>query len=121
MIRTIAALLLSTLLVACGQTQPPPASIAAAPAQPAPPTPQPPADRIVVIRKATCDTLLVLAPEDRAQASMFYIGYQASLARAKTINVSAIPGIETQAIKYCEAHPKSTVSQAFTNAYARNR
>jgi hypothetical protein len=124
MTRNIAFLLLSTLLAACAQTQPPSAT---APATPPTATPQTstgqaaPRDRIVEIRRATCDTLLGLTPEDRADASMFYIGYQASQSRARTINVSAIPGIETQAINYCVAHPNSTVSQAFTDAYLRNR
>jgi hypothetical protein len=79
------------------------------------------ADRVVVIRRATCDTLLALAPEDREDASMFYIGYQASRFRAKTINVNLIPTIEAQAISYCAADPNRPVAQAFTEAYLRTR
>jgi HdeA/HdeB family len=122
MTRNVAALSLSTLLVACVQAQPPAPSAPAAPPPAASQAAQAPSgDRIVVIRKATCDTLLGLSPDDRAVATMFYIGYQASQSRARTINVGAIPAMETQAIKYCEAHPASTVSQAFNNAYVRNR
>jgi hypothetical protein len=65
--------------------------------------------------------LLGLAPEDRAAASMFYIGYQASRLRASTINVGVIPSIEEQAITYCEENPDRTVAQAFANAYSRAR
>src|SRR5215472_1983461 len=96
-----AVVLLSGLLVACVQTQPPEATTS-----PAPPTPQAqtqapapaqaaaapaPTDHIVSIRRAKCEDLLGLAPDDRAAASMFYIGYQASHLRASTINVGVIP------------------------------
>ena len=125
-----AALLLSGVLVACVQTQPPEATTSPAPspppAQAQAPSPQaaavpPPADHIVSIRRARCEDLLGLAPDDRAAASMFYIGYQASRLRTSTINVGVIPSIEEQAINYCEEHPDRTVVQAFANAYSRAR
>jgi hypothetical protein len=131
-----AALLLSGLLVACAQTQPqeavapapsPPAS-APAPAQaaePAPASPQEaaptPVNRIVEIRRAGCENLLTLPPDDRAAASMFYIGYQAARFRSRTINVGGIPSIEAQALTYCQEHPDHTVAQAFAQAYSRVR
>jgi hypothetical protein len=52
---------------------------------------------------------------------MFYIGYQASRLRARTINVGRIPSIEEQAIGYCQENPDRTVVQAFANAYSRTR
>jgi len=126
-----AALLLSGVLVACVQTQPPEATTSPAPspppAQAQAPSPAlaaavpPPADHIVSIRRARCEDLLGLAPDDRAAASMFYIGYQASRLRTSTINVGVIPSIEEQAIAYCEEHPDRTVVQAFANAYSRAR
>ena len=128
-----AAVLLSALLLACVQTQPPEATAPPAPSPPpaqaqAPVPPAPtaaaepaPADRIVNIRRASCEDLLKLAPEDRAAASMFYIGYQASRLRASTINVGVIPSIEEQAIAYCEDNPDRTVTQAFADAYSRAR
>ena len=82
-----AAVLLSALLVACVQTQPPEATAPPAPSPPPAQVPAPvqasaaepaPADHIVNIRRANCADLLKLSPEDRAAASMFYIGYQAS-------------------------------------------
>jgi hypothetical protein len=62
-----------------------------------------------------------LAPDDRAAASMFYIGYQASRLGASTINVGVIPSIEEQALAYCEENPDRTVAQAFADAYSRAR
>jgi hypothetical protein len=138
------ALLLSGLLVACAQTQSPEATAppepaqapASAPAQtpaPAPgeaqapaPAPAPvaasaPADHIVNIQGASCEDLLRLSPEDRDAASMFYIGYQASRFRARTINVGVIPSIEAQAVTYCAENPRRPVAQAFSEAYSRAR
>ena len=128
-----AAVLLSGLLVACVQTQPPEATTPPAPSPPPAQTqaPAPPAqaaaaepapvDHIVNIRRARCEDLLGLSPEDRAAASMFYIGYQASRRRASTINVGVIPSIEGQAIAYCEENPDRTVAQAFADAYSQAR
>jgi len=117
-----AALLLSGVLVACVQTQPPEATTSPAPSPPPAQAQAPsPADHIVSIRRARCEDLLGLAPDDRAAASMFYIGYQASRLRTSTINVGVIPSIEEQAIAYCEEHPDRTVVQAFANAYSRAR
>jgi len=125
-----AIVLLSGLLCACAQTQPPaaaaPPALAAAapPAQAAAPPPSPaagsvPADRIVSIRGANCETLLNLSPDDRVEAAMFYIGYQASRVRARTISVSLIPSIQTRAFDYCAAYPERPVVQAFAYAYLR--
>jgi len=127
-----AAVLLSSLLVACAQTQPPEATAPPAPSSaPAPavvpgPTQAPaaesaPADHIVNIQRARCGDLLRLAPDDRAAATMFYIGYQASRFRARTINVALIPSIEAQALTYCEENPDRPVVQAFAEAYSEAR
>jgi hypothetical protein len=97
---------------------PPPPIAAPAPAPVAEPTP---GDRLVTIREATCERLLELSPDDRAAASMFYIGYQASRLQARTINVGLIPAIEEQAIGYCQENPDRTVVQAFAHAYSRSR
>ena len=143
------AVLLSGLLVACAQPQSPEATAPPGPAQAQAPAPAPaqapgpaqaapapaetaaqapapaaeaaPVDRIVTIQRAGCEDLLRLSPEDRAAASMFYIGYQASRSRARTINVSLIPSIEAQAVTYCQESPRRTVAQAFAEAYSRTR
>jgi hypothetical protein len=125
-----AAVLLSALLVACVQTQPPEATAPPAPSPPPAQVPAPvqasaaepaPADHIVNIRRANCADLLKLSPEDRAAASMFYIGYQASRFRARTIKVGVIPSIEGQAIASCEENPDRTVAHVFAKAYLQTR
>ena len=120
----IGVVLLSGLLFACVQ-QPPPNTTAAAPPPPpvaAPPAPvaeAPPANRFVSIRGARCSRLLELPEDDRAAASLFYIGYQASRLNARTINVGRIPDAEAQALGYCEASPNQSVANAFRRAYLR--
>jgi hypothetical protein len=126
------------LLFACAQMQPPEATAPTPPPsaqEAAPPSPQAPAppptqaaaaapatgDHIVDIQRASCQDLLSLSPEDRDAASMFYIGYQASRFRTRTINVGMIPSIEGQAITYCAENPARTVFQAFAEAYSRTR
>ncbi|MGH7060628.1 MAG: HdeA/HdeB family chaperone [Stellaceae bacterium] len=131
-------LLLSGFLAACVQTQPPAATAPAAPppAQAAAPTPaqaSPPAaapaqaaapvptDHVVNIRRAGCQDLLRLSPDDRRAASMFYIGYQASRVRASSINVGLIPSIEAQAVTYCAENPNRTVADVFAEAFSSVR
>src|SRR5436190_16622430 len=65
----------------CACVQPPDAAVPAAPTPPpaAAPTPAPvaeptPSNRWVNIQGATCERLLELSPDDRAAASLFYIG-----------------------------------------------
>jgi len=127
-----AAVLLSGLLVACAQAQPPAATAPPAPAQagapaeasvpaPAAPAESPPGDHLVYIRRASCQDLLNLTPEDRAAASMFYIGYQAARLRARSINVGVIPSIQAQAFAYCQEDPDRPVAQAFAEAYSLAR
>jgi hypothetical protein len=120
-----AIVLLSGLLFACTQPQPPqtaapPPAPPPAPA-PAPTSEAPPAERIVTIRRATCQALLDLSPDDRAIASMVYIGYQASRFRSATINVNAIPSMQSLAQTYCAAYPNRTVADAFADAYSLAR
>lgn len=119
-----AVVLLSGLLFACVQA-PPPAPPPAAPPpaamvpQPAPaPVAQPtPGNRRVSIQTASCQRLLELSEDDRAAASLFYIGYQAARFRARTINVGAIPDTEAQAYEYCQARPNRPAVEAFRRAY----
>jgi hypothetical protein len=116
----IAIVLLSGLLFACAPAEPP-----AAPPPP-PPAPAPvadamPVDRFVNIQRASCADLLKLSPDDRAAASMFYIGYQSSRVRAAAVNVPAIPDVEFAAESYCEDHPGRTAAQAFAVAYSSFR
>jgi hypothetical protein len=120
----IGVVLLSGLLFACVQAPPPntaaapPPPPAVAPA-PAPVVEAPPANRFVSIRGARCSRLLELPEDDRAAASLFYIGYQASRLGARTINVGRIPDAEARALSYCEASPNQSVANAFRQAYLR--
>jgi hypothetical protein len=117
--------LLSGLLFACAQppgattaAAPPPPPLASAPAPTPAPVAQPaPGSRRVSIRGAKCARLLELPDDDRAAASMFYLGYQASRFRARAINVSAIPSAEAEALDFCQRFPNRTVAEAFRQAY----
>ena len=115
--------MLSGLLFACAQppgapAAPPPPEVAPAPA-PAPVAQPTPGNRRVSIQGARCERLLELSPDDRAAASLFYIGYQAARLRARTINVGAIPTAEAWAYDYCAAHPNVSAATAFRLAYLR--
>jgi hypothetical protein len=116
--------LLSGSLCAC--VQPPDAAAPATPAPPpvaapapapAPVAEPPPGNRWVSIQGATCERLLELSPDDRAAASLFYIGYQAARFRSRAINVVAIPDAEVWADSYCAEHPGRPVVEAFRQAY----
>jgi hypothetical protein len=116
---------LSGSLCACVQPQeaaapaPPPPPVAAPEPEPAPaPAAEPtPSNRWVSIQGATCERLLELSPDDRAAASLFYIGYQAAHFRSGAINVAAIPNAEQWAESYCAEHPGRPAVEAFRQAY----
>ena len=115
----------------CACVQPPGAAAPAAPTPPVaapasapPPAPVPapvaeptPSSRWVSIQGATCERLLALSPDDRAAASLFYIGYQAARFRSRAINVAAIPNAEEWAESYCTEHPGRPAVEAFRQAY----
>src|SRR6266478_8056446 len=108
----------------CACVQPPDAAAPAAPMPPpvAAPAPAPAAepttsDRWVSIRGATCERLLELSPDDRAAASLFYVGYQAARFGSRAINVAAIPDAEAWASSYCAEHPGRPAVEAFRQAY----
>jgi hypothetical protein len=112
---------LSGSLYACVQ---PPAAAPAAPTPPpvaapapAPVAEAPPGNHWVSIQGATCKRLLELSSDDRAAASLFYIGYQAARFRSKAINVAAIPNAEEWAENYCAEHPGRPAVEAFRQAY----
>jgi hypothetical protein len=120
-----AAVLLTGLLCACAQPQPQPPATPAPPAPPpapaAAPATQPTADRYVNIRRATCGAMLALSPDDRAAASMFYIGYVSRRFGVSTINVGLIPSIEGLALDYCGIEPNRPVADAYAEAFQDTR
>jgi hypothetical protein len=115
---------LSGSLCACVQppeaaapAPPPPPPVAAPAPAPAPVAEPTPGDRLVSIRGATCERLLELSPDDRAAASLFYIGYQAARFGSRAINVAAIPKAEEWVESYCAEHPGRPAVEAFRQAY----
>jgi hypothetical protein len=101
--------------VAAAVPAPPPVT---APAPTSGPVAEPtPSNRWVNIQGATCERLLELSPDDRAAASLFYIGYQAARFRSRAINVAAIPNAEEWAENYCTKHPGRPAVEAFRQAY----
>jgi hypothetical protein len=115
---------LSSSLCACAQSPEPAAPAAPTPPPVAAPAPAPapvaeptPSNRWVSIQEATCERLLELSPDDRAAASLFYIGYQAARFRSRTINVGAIPNAEEWAARYCAEHLGQPAVEAFRQAY----
>jgi hypothetical protein len=121
----IAVVLLTGLLCACvpppppGPAQPAPAPPPAA-AQPAPPAAEA-AARWVRIRAVPCSRLLELSDEDRAAASMFYHGYEASRRGTREINVNGLGHVGALVLSYCTAYPDRPVVDAYREVYALNR
>jgi hypothetical protein len=114
------------LLAACAPASPPappPAPVPAeAPAPPAPPPEPPAATAPIPIRSLGCADLLGAADDDRAAASMFFIGYRAALAHVHDLSISQIQAIEEKALATCTAHQTMPAAQAFGEAIAtRNR
>jgi hypothetical protein len=111
-------MLISGLLFACA---PPPAPV---PPPPAAAAPAAEAGRIehhiVAIRAVQCNALLTLSEDDRASASMFYIGYTASRRRQAQIDVAELSGIEAAALGYCTTYPNWPAATAFDTAFADN-
>jgi hypothetical protein len=109
------------LLAACAPV-PPPAPPAPPPVAgaPAPPSPPPWAERIR-LSTFTCRDLLAAADDDRAYASMIFLGYRLALAHSGTVVVGKIEGIEEAALAACAASPEMTASRAFAEALAANR
>jgi hypothetical protein len=117
-----AVVLLSGMLFACAQSAPAPTP------SPPPPAPLPPAAastgqvitgrHIVPIRAASCETLLSLSEDDRASASMFYIGYTASRRGLHRIDVSELDDLNAAALGYCTRYPNRPAATAFYKAFA---
>jgi hypothetical protein len=68
-----------------------------------------------------CSRLLELSDEDRAAASMFYHGYQASRSGKREINVGGLGHVQALALSYCTAYPDRPVVEAFREVYALDR
>ena len=121
MISKLAIIALPVLLVAACAPLPAPAP---APAPPAPPVVAPPSAPAVSaapipIRSLSCAELLGASDEDRAAASMFFIGYRAALARVHNLSIAEIEAIEEKALSICAVHPAMPAARAFGAAVVR--
>jgi hypothetical protein len=107
------------LLAACAQPSPPPAA-APAPMPPpaaAPPPPEAaPSTSPIPIRTLSCAELLGANDDDRAAASMFFIGYQAAASGVHNLSVAQIQAIEGKALSICAAHQAMPAVRAFHTA-----
>jgi hypothetical protein len=119
----VSVVLLSGMLFACA----PPAPAPSPPPPPPAPAPAPAAaddvisqHHIVTIRAVNCQALLSLPEDDRASASMFYIGYTANRRKQAKIDVAEVAGLEAAALGYCTEYPNWPAATAFNRAFADN-
>jgi len=120
--RTAILGVLGLALAACAPAAPPPAP---APAQPPPaaaaPAPEALSTAPIPIRSLSCADLLGASDDDRAAASMFFIGFRAALAHVHGLSISQIEAIEETALATCAKNPKLTASTAFAEAVATRK
>jgi hypothetical protein len=109
------------LLAACAPPSAPPPM----PAPPPPPTaaaPPPPAPEMaastapIPIRTLSCADLLGANDDDRAAASMFFVGYQAASTGVHNLSIAQIQAIEEKALSICAAHSAMPAARAFHTA-----
>jgi hypothetical protein len=119
MISKLAIIALPVLLLAACAPPPAPAP-APAPAAPPPPPPPPPEPAVstapIPIRTLSCAEMIGASDDDRAAASMFFIGYRAALARVRNLSIAEIQAIEQKALTICAAYPDMPAARAFGTA-----
>ncbi|HWD56905.1 MAG TPA: HdeA/HdeB family chaperone [Stellaceae bacterium] len=108
------------LLAACATPPGPAPAPAPAPPPPAAAPPPPPEAAAptapIPIRALSCAELMGASDDDRAAASMFFIGYQASDAKVRGLSIAQIQAIEEAALQICAAKPQMTAVRAFHEA-----
>ena len=109
------------LLAACAPpappAAPPPPPPPPAAAAPPPPAPEPAASTAPIpIRTLSCAEMIGASDEDRAAASMFFIGYRAALAHVHNLSIAEIQAIEQKALTICAAHPNMPAARAYGTA-----
>ena len=121
MLQRIVALIFISGLTACAAAPSPPT----APPPPSPPpvsaAPPPPASRPIAVTRLPCDNLLSAAEDDRAAASMFYLGYAAARTHIAVVDVNQVEDIEKHALDYCLAHPTTPAWIAYRIALTSAR
>jgi len=108
------------LLAACAPVLPPTVP-APPPPPPAAPAPAPVSTAPIPIRTLSCAELLGATDDDRAAASMFFIGYRAALAHVRGLTINQIEAIEETALATCAANPTMTAVRAFAQAVRADR
>ena len=105
------------LLASCAPPAPPPPAAPAPPppvAAPPPPAPEPAASTAPIpIRALSCAELIGAGDDDRAAASMFFIGYQASASGVHNLSIAQIQAIEGKALAICARQPALPAARAF--------
>lgn len=106
------------LLAACAPPSPPPPAVVPAPPPPAaaPPPPPPeaaPSTAPIPIRTLSCAEMIGASDDDRAAASMFFIGYQASSTGVHDLSIAQIQAIEGKALGICASKPALPAARAF--------
>lgn len=116
-----AIILLLGALFACAQPAPN-APVSAGNSSAAPPAAPGPSlgHNVVTIRLVNCDAFLSLSEDDRASASMFFIGYTASRRGQRRIDIAEVEGLEAAALGNCAAHPDQPAASAFMKAFSDN-
>ena len=106
------------LLAACAPVpQPAPAPAPAPPPPAAAPAPPPaPSTTPIPIRTLSCAELIGASDDDRAAASMFFIGYQAAASGVRNLSIAQIEAIEEKALSICAAHQQMPAVRAFHTA-----
>jgi HdeA/HdeB family len=115
-----AVVLLSGILFACAPA--PSASVPSATSSATPPAAVAPSleHNVVTIRAVNCDAFLSLPEDDRASASLFYLGYTAARRRQTRIDIAEVEGLEAAALGNCAARPDQPAASAFMKAFIDN-
>lgn len=115
MISKLAVFALPVLLLAACAPPPAPVPAPAPAAPPAPPAAPEPAVSTapIPIRTLSCGDLLGASDDDRAAASMFFIGYRAALSRVRNLSIGEIEAIERKALSVCATHQAMPAARAF--------
>ena len=63
--------------------------------------------------------MLGASDDDRAAASMFFVGYQAASTGVHNLSISQIQAIEEAALQICAAKPQMSAVRAYHEAMAK--
>lgn len=84
----------------------------------APPPEAAPSRAPIARRTLSCAEIIGAGDDDRAAASIFFLGYQAAASSVATQSIAKIQAIEGKALSICAANPQMSAVRAF---HAANR